>query len=49
MFNPKMNMGAYKTKLVMFDPYNCKYVVDEKTADEAVKKKKVKLAGKGFA
>jgi len=42
----KMNMGAYKTKLVMFDPYNCKYVVDEKTADEAVKKKKVKLAGK---
>ena len=44
----KMNMGAYKTKLVMFDPYNCKYVVDEKTADEAVKKKKVKLAGKGL-
>ena len=44
----KMNMGAYKTKLVMFDPYNCKYVVDEKTADEAVDKKKVKLAGKGL-
>ncbi len=44
----KMNMGAYKTKLVMFDPYNCKYVVDEKTADEAVEKKKVKLAGKGL-
>ena len=42
----KMNMGAYKTKLVMFDPYNCKYVVEEKTADEAVEKKKVKLAGK---
>ena len=44
----KMNMGAYKTKLVMFDPYNCKYAVDEKTADEAVEKKKVKLAGKGL-
>ncbi len=44
----KMNMGAYKTKLVMFDPYNCEYVVDEKTADEAVEKKKVKLAGKGL-
>jgi len=44
----KMNMGAYKTKLVMFDPYNCKYVVNEKTADEAVEKKKVKLAGKGL-
>ena len=44
----KMNIGAYKTKLVMFDPYNCKYVVDEKTADEAVEKKKVKLAGKGL-
>jgi len=42
----KMNIGAYKTKLVMFDPFNCKYVVDEKTADEAVEKKKVKLAGK---
>ncbi len=42
----KMNIGAYKTKLVLFDPYNCKYVVEEKTADEAVKKKKVKLAGK---
>jgi len=42
----KMNMGAYKTKLVMFDPFNCKYVVNEKTADEAVEKKKVKLAGK---
>ena len=33
-----MNMGAYKTKLVMFDPYNCKYVVDEKTADEGREK-----------
>ena len=41
-----MNIGAYKTKLVLFDPYNCKYVVEEKTADEAVEKKKVKLAGK---
>ena len=32
----------------MIDPYNRKYVVDEKTADEAVEKKKVKLAGKGL-
>ena len=42
----KMNMGAYKTKLVLFDPFNCEYVVEEKTADEAVQKNKVKLAGK---
>ena len=42
----KMNIGAYKTKLVLFDPFNCEYVVEEKTADEAVQKNKVKLAGK---
>ena len=44
----KMNMGAYKTKLVLFDPFDCTYVVEEKTANEAVDKKKVKLAGKGL-
>ena len=27
-----MNIGAYKTKLVMFDPFNCKYNVIEKGA-----------------
>ena len=42
----KMNMGAYKTKLVMFDPYNCKYVVDEKTADEVCREKESKTCWK---
>ena len=42
----KMNMGAYKTKLVMFNPYNCEYVVGIHTAGESVKKNQVKLAGK---
>ena len=40
----KMNMGAYKTKIVLFDTYNCKYLVEEQTAEQV--KKKVKLAGK---
>ena len=40
----KMSMGAYKTKIVLFDTYNCKYSVKEQTAEEV--KKKVELAGK---
>jgi len=41
----KFSIGAYNTKLVLFDPFNCKYEVIEKTAEEA---KKVKLAGKAL-
>ena len=40
----KMNMGAYKTKIVLFDAYNCKYEVIEQTAEEV--KENVELAGK---
>ena len=42
----KMNMGAYKTKIVLFDAYNCKYEVIEQTAEEV--KKNVELAGKDY-
>ena len=40
----KMNMGAYKTKIVLFDSYNCKYEVIEQTAEDV--KENVELAGK---
>ena len=40
----KMNMGAYKTKIVLFDTFNCKYSVEEQTAEQV--KKDVELAGK---
>ena len=40
----KMNMGAYKTKIVLFDAYNCKYEVIEQTAEDV--KENVELAGK---
>ena len=40
----KMNMGAYKTKIVLFDTFNCKYSVEEQTAEQV--KKNVELAGK---
>ena len=40
----KMNIGAYKTKIVLFDAYNCKYEVIEQTAEQV--KEKVELAGK---
>ena len=39
----KMNIGAYKTKIVLFDAYNCKYEVIEQTAEEV--KENVELAG----
>ena len=42
----KMNMGAYKTKIVLFDSYNCKYEVIEQTAEEV--KENVELAGKNL-
>ena len=41
----KFSIGAYNTKLVLFDPFNCKYEVIEKTADQS---KKVKHAGKAL-
>ena len=41
----KKMMGAYGTKIVMFNPFNCDYLVEEKTAEES---KKVKLAGKAL-
>ena len=41
----KFSIGAYNTKLVLFDPFNCKYEVIEKTAEES---KKVTLAGKAL-
>ena len=28
----KMNMGAYKTKIVLFDAYNCKYMTETHSA-----------------
>ena len=40
----KMNIGAYKTKIVLFDSYNCKYEVIEQTAEDV--KENVELAGK---
>ena len=40
----KMNIGAYKTKIVLFDSYNCKYEVIEQTAEQV--KENVELAGK---
>ncbi len=40
----KMNMGAYKTKIVLFNAYDCKYEVIEQTAEQV--KKQVKMAGK---
>ena len=42
----KMNMGAYKTKIVLFNSYDCKYEVIEQTAEQV--KKQVKMAGKNL-
>ena len=40
----KMNMGAYKTKIILFNAYDCKYEVIEQTAGEV----DVTSAGKGL-
>ena len=40
----KFEMGAYSTRLVIFDPYTCKYQVIKQTADET--KSGTKLGGK---
>ena len=40
----KMNMGAYKSKIVLFNPFDCEYKVIEETAEQV----DVTLAGKGL-
>lgn len=40
----KFQMGAYGTRLILFDPFNCYYEVVKQTAEES--KKGTKLAGK---
>ena len=40
----KMNMGAYKSKMVLFNPFDCEYKVIEETAEQV----DVTLAGKGL-
>ena len=40
----KMNMGAYKSKIVLFNPFDCEYKVIEQTAEEV----DVTSAGKGL-
>ncbi len=41
----KLKMGAYQTKLVVFDPFNCAYRVFEQTAKETEDKDGIKIAG----
>ena len=43
----KFQMGAYSTRLVVFDPFNCVYEVINQSADDT--KDGAKLAGKDFA
>ena len=33
--NQKLRMGAYKTRLILFDPFNCEYKIDEQDAYDA--------------
>ena len=33
--NQKLRMGAFKTKLILFDPFNCFYQVIEQSSDES--------------
>ena len=40
----KMNIGAYKSKIVLFNPFDCEYKVIEQTAEQV----DVTLAGKGL-
>ena len=50
----KLKMGAYSTRIIMFDPYNCKYEVanpnagntEDAPADSKGNEKNLKLAGK---
>ena len=41
----KLKMGAYQTKLVVFDPFNCAYRTFEQTAKETEDKDGIKIAG----
>ena len=41
----KLRMGAYSTRTVVFDPFNCKYEVLEKQAKEVEKKEGIQTAG----
>ena len=42
----KYQMGAYGSRLVVFDPFNCKYQVVKQTAEETKKRKGIHTAGK---
>tara|TARA_B100000131_G_scaffold19917_1_gene19551 strand:- start:13 stop:1377 length:1365 start_codon:yes stop_codon:yes gene_type:complete len=41
----KLRMGAYSTRTVVFDPFNCKYEVLEKQAKEVEEKEGIQTAG----
>ena len=41
----KLRMGAYSTRTVVFDPFNCKYEVLTKEAKEVEEKEGIKTAG----
>ena len=41
----KLRMGAYSTRTIVFDPFNCKYEVLEKQAKEVEKKEGIQTAG----
>ena len=44
--NSKLRSGAYNTKLIVFDPFNCFYQVIDQSAEET--KKGITTAGKGL-
>ena len=41
----KLRMGAYSTRTIVFDPFNCKYEVLEKQAKEVEEKEGIQTAG----
>jgi len=41
----KLKMGAYETKLVVFDPFNCAYRTFDQSAKETEDKDGIKIAG----
>ena len=43
--NKKLRMGAYNTKLIVFDPFNCAYRTFEQTAKETEDKDGITIAG----
>tara|TARA_B100000427_G_scaffold285184_1_gene258487 strand:+ start:451 stop:1839 length:1389 start_codon:yes stop_codon:yes gene_type:complete len=44
----KLKMGAYQTKLVVFDPFNCAYRTFEQTAEETERQDGIQIAGTNF-